>query len=108
MGSSLDRGIDSIGRFGEEERRLPIRVGAHFPRVFRIVASDAEDATNGKPIVTPGDRNTRLRGSVDNEAVVLCHLRPFVMIVHHEYKASMQSTSVVRDPGLRCNPGSLW
>ena len=49
---------DGIGRLGEEERRLPIGVRAHFARVRGVVAADAVDAMDGELVGTAfdGDR----------------------------------------------------
>ena len=49
-----------VGRLAEEERRLPVRVVAHFAGMGGIVATDAVDPADRKLIVAVGDGNTRL------------------------------------------------
>jgi hypothetical protein len=52
-----------VGRFHEEERRLAIRIAAHFARVLGVVAADAEDAADGEgPTAGDGDCGDGGRG----------------------------------------------
>ena len=48
-----------VGRLHEEERRLPVRIAAHFPRVLGVVAADAKDTADGKGAAAR-NRNRRL------------------------------------------------
>ena len=52
-----------VGGLLEKERRFTGRIGAHFPRVRRIVASDAIDAPHRKELAAAGDRDERRRDS---------------------------------------------
>jgi hypothetical protein len=44
-----------IGRLGEEKRKLTFRILTHFTSMSRIIATNAEDAPDGKPAVGIGD-----------------------------------------------------
>jgi hypothetical protein len=57
-----------IGRFGEEERWLTIGIVAHFASMGGVVSSDAEDATDRKAIIGPGNRHTWAFGASDHES----------------------------------------
>ena len=63
--------LHGIGRLLEEERRLALRVGAHFPCVLRVIAADAVDASNRKHLVRADDRD-RHRGHVEKRVFLLC------------------------------------
>ena len=47
--------LQGVRRFHEEEGRLAGRVGAHFPRMGRIVAADAIDAADREEVVGAGN-----------------------------------------------------
>ena len=55
-----------IGRFHEEERRFPVRIAAHLPRMFGVVAPDAENPADGE-CATAGDRDGHNGGRRDDE-----------------------------------------
>ena len=54
-GQGAAAGHDGIGRLGEEEGRLAVRIMPHLPRVIGIVAADAPDAPHGEHGVFAGD-----------------------------------------------------
>ena len=59
-----------IGRLGEKEGRIPIRVMAHFTGMFGIVAPHAEDAADRKAVAAARNGKGGLHRRGDDEA---CH-----------------------------------
>ena len=59
-------------RLGEKERRLAVRIIAHFARVRLVIAAHAKDAANWKHIVLSRHGQSRWRGGCENMSHMCC------------------------------------
>ena len=79
IGDDLPIFDNGIGGFGEEKRRIAIRVLAHLSCMLGIVASDAEDPTHRETLVPTGDRQAD--GRRQRETVIHGGYCPFLVVV---------------------------